>query len=63
MQVFNRHQWNEGNFQVGFFRLVIKVLQVNNFQKVSFLPFHQRICGKLNIKLLLRRNNLKIINL
>ena len=36
MQVFNRHQWNEGNFQVGFFSLVIEVLLVNNFQKVFF---------------------------
>ena len=43
MQVFNRHQWNEDKFQVGFFSLVIKVLQVNNLEKVSFLPFYQRI--------------------
>ena len=36
MQVFNHHQWNEGNFQVGFFSLVIEVLLVTNFKKVFF---------------------------
>ena len=59
MQVFNRHQWNEGNFQVGFFSLVIEVLLVNNFKKVSFF-YHviKEFERKLNMTVLLRSNNL-----